>query len=396
LILMMIWAAPLAAQYRVIDTRDEGGPWLHVVSAPEVVFDHSRHRCFDDNFADLPVRAIRNADGVVRLYLSHNTATTAMVWRPGDPSPAFDNFAFDCTEAMTSPQLPGAALFANNQWLGAAYTTDGETVHALVHNEFQGHLLKNPRVCPSGDYFSCWYNSITYLRSDDGGRSFARPVPLPRHLVAAIPMRYLPDGGPVGAFSPSNIVRHDGYFHAIYRVVQPRRAEQNVCLIRTPDLADPAAWRFWHPQDGFARRLVNPYIDDVPLLIESWCPALAADEIANMHESLVYHPGTGRFILVGTSSDPTRTPNIQGFYYAFSEDLITWTRRRPLLEVNLPWTSTDPWAEMYLYPSLIDPDSPGFNFEFTDDEAYLYFTRLNWGQGSFDRDLLRVSVQIGE
>ena len=389
------FALPATAQLRVIDTRDEGGPWMHVVSEPELAFDHTTQSCFEDNYPDLPVRAARAENGFIRLFLTHYPGTTYMLWRPFDPAPAFDNFVPYCRKVLGSPRALAPEFFAFDQWLASVYSLDGITLHGLVHNEFKGHQVRIRGICPSGDYFSCWYNSITYVRSRDSGYTFGLGRRAPNHLVAMIPMQYVPDSGPIGVFSPSNIVERDGYYYAIFRVVAPFQREQHVCLMRTDNLDDPSSWRYWHPQ-GFDRAFANPYSTPLEVLVNAWCPALALSEIANMHESLVYHPVMDRYILIGTTSDPARDPNIHGFYYAFSQDLITWTRRRPLMEVPLPFTVDDPTDVSYAYPSLIDPDSPGFNFEFTDDGAYLYFTRFNEGQGSNDRDLLRVQVQISE
>jgi hypothetical protein len=49
---------------------------------------------------------------------------------------------------------------------------------------------------------------------------------------------------------------------------------------------------------------------------------------------------------------------------------------------------------MYLYPALLDPASTSRNFETTGKTAYLYYTRHNFGQGSLDRDLIRISVEF--
>jgi hypothetical protein len=98
--------------------------------------------------------------------------------------------------------------------------------------------------------------------------------------------------------------------------------------------------------------------------------------------------------MVGTSNDPRREPNVYGFYYALSDDLVMWEYRRPLLEVRLPWRVSDSQQAVYLYPSLIDPDSATRNFETTDASMYLYFTRLNNGQSGLDRDLVRIRVDV--
>ena len=84
-----------------------------------------------------------------------------------------------------------------------------------------------------------------------------------------------------------------------------------------------------------------------------------------------------------------------GFYYSTSTDLIDWSHRRLLTEIELPWTVPNSGTDLsYLYPTLIDPDSQSRNFETVDDSSYLYYTRHNRGQGNLDRDLLRVPVEI--
>jgi hypothetical protein len=63
------------------------------------------------------------------------------------------------------------------------------------------------------------------------------------------------------------------------------------------------------------------------------------------------------------------------------------------MEVRLPWRANGQQTT-YLYPTLIDHDSDSRNFETTGETAYLYYTRLNFGSGNLDRDLLRVPVAI--
>ena len=66
-----------------------------------------------------------------------------------------------------------------------------------------------------------------------------------------------------------------------------------------------------------------------------------------------------------------------------------------LVEVPLPWTVDDSGSDTsMLYPSLLDPTSPSRNFDTVGDTAYLYYTRMNAGQASLDRDLLRVAVTV--
>ena len=47
-----------------------------------------------------------------------------------------------------------------------------------------------------------------------------------------------------------------------------------------------------------------------------------------------------------------------------------------------------------LYPALLDPASDSQNFETIGKTAYVYYTRMNHGQSSLDRDLVRIPVEF--
>ncbi|MCI2398465.1 hypothetical protein [Aliiroseovarius subalbicans] len=361
------------------------GPHLRVVGEVETVFDWSKDSCGPGHFADLPVRAFRDADDVVHLIISH-TETRRM------SGPDLSRLSVPCDVIMRSTQDPDPARFAFKEWIGAVYSEDGKTVHALVHNEFQGNAV-GQAACTSRDYFKCWYNSVTYTRSTDGGATFTRPITPPDHLVASIPHRYQPDAGIFGVFSPSNIIAHDGQYYAYVKAQVPPDGAQHVCLIRTDQLDDPRAWRF-RSVLGFDGQFIDPFRDTEASTFLAQCDPISLPEIAQMYESITWNTVLKKFVLVGTSSDPRREPNLFGFYYAFSDDLVTWEHRKPLLEVRLPWRVSDPNVPVYMYPTLIDADSPSRNFETTGASMHLYFTRLNTGQSGLDRDLVRVRVDV--
>ena len=180
------------------------------------MFDYTEDACSPIDIPDAPARAFRDADGQVHLIASHYV-TRAMV------GPSLDTVRHDCRRLMVSDLDGDPARFDDREWITAPYTTDGRTVHALVHDEYQGD--KHPGRCPSEDYLKCWYNSITLARSTDGGRTFTHAAP-PRHLVASVPYRYEPDAGPFGLFQPSNIVRgpEDGFYYALIHAEALRRA----------------------------------------------------------------------------------------------------------------------------------------------------------------------------
>ncbi len=361
-------------------------PVLEIIGDEETVFDWSTDRCEAGNIPDLAFRAFRDGQGLVQAILSHGTNYRLR-------GPDLENLTLDCQPVMRSGHDPDPARYMDAEWIAAPYTEDGRTIYALVHNEYQGH--RHPGQCPQNDYFPCWDNSITLAVSTDVGESYAAAQPPPGHLVARFPYQYLPGAGPEGFRSPSNIIKgQDGYFYSLFHVSEFGTQVQWTCLMRTDDLSQPAAWRFWDGTD-FAGRFADPYGDEIEDARDHICAPLDQDNIGTMHESITYHTTLDRYVLVGISADWLSNREVWGFYYAFSEDLVHWTRRELLVEIALPWTVASAGSDRsYLYPSLLDPDSNSRNFETTDDTAFLYYTRHNFGQGSLDRDLVRVPVQF--
>lgn len=104
---------------------------LAIAGEPEAVFDWATQRCADDQLADLPARAIRADDGTISLYLSSTTNYRLT-------GPSFDALAPDCAPVLRSTFDPNPAAYAWAEWMGAPYTLDGRTVHALIHEEYHG------------------------------------------------------------------------------------------------------------------------------------------------------------------------------------------------------------------------------------------------------------------
>jgi hypothetical protein len=310
--------------------------------------------------------------------------------------PDLDHLRPDCRPVLRSGEDPRPEAFDDREWIAALHTEDGRTVHALLHDEFQGH--RHAGACPQDEYEPCWYNAVTAAVSRDGGDSYSH-ARAPAHLVAALPYRYRAGTGPAGFFSPSNIVRSpdDGRFYALL-VAEGRGAQRTgTCVMRTDDLADPDGWRAW---DGerFSVRFADPYAEDVDPA-EHLCAPIAFPEIGTMHESLTFNAHLGRWVLVGMATGPA-TEAVErpswGVWYSTSDDLVDWSPRRLLMRRERPSSFRCGDDPPILYPSLIDPASPGRSFETTGRHAFLYFTRFNVEacRLSFDRDLVRVPVEL--
>jgi len=214
---------------------------LVVMGPEEIVFDWTTDQCEDEHIPDIAPRAFRDADGMVQLNIGHyvNYRMTG---------PDLDTLVSDCTApVLTSDFEPDPAQFNDSEWIGAFYTDDGETVYAVVHNEYRGvtHQSARPGQCPSNDNLTCLDTSFTMAISTDGGDTFRDIATPPNHLVATMPYIFDDEGVPSGIRQPSNIVRGpDDYFYLFgnvsdYPATAGEFEPQWVCAMRTVDLADP-------------------------------------------------------------------------------------------------------------------------------------------------------------
>lgn len=357
----------------------------------EMVFDWTSDRCEDEHIPDISARAIRNAEGLVQLYVSHYV-TYRMVGSD------LDSVVTDCTLTMASAFDPDPSRFDEAGWIAAPYTEDGTTVHAVIHNEYRGFVFDPADRCPLGDYLSCIDVTLTMAKSTDGGATFSHIAEPPDHLFASLPDVYIAEGEPSGLWQTSNLVAPgDGYHYLLTNINAydiPTDARQWTCLLRSDDLDDPSSWRYWDGV-GFDGVFVDPYRVEADR--EEICAPISRSSIgAEIMETVVYDDATGRYVALGASNDPA-TGGTWGVYYSFSEDLIDWSPRQLLLELPVNASVGDAGEELfYAYPAIIDPDSPSLNFDTTDGEAYLYIARLNEGGNSLDRDLVRWPIRIEE
>ena len=368
-----------------------GRPSVRVASAEEVVFRWSRDACEPSDAPDLPVRAFRDWSGQVQMTISHfrNRRLTGS---------DFDRLRHPCKVSLGSHGNPDPGRFDDREWIAATYTDDGRTVIALVHNEYQGH--RRPARCPSGRYFSCWYNSVTLARSEDGGRTFKHALS-PRHLVAAPPYPYRPDAGPVGVLSPSNIVfnRRDRHHYVLIHVRRFGAQARGTCVLRsrTPSRAD--SWRAWGGA-AFDRRMTSPYAAPATPPAGRVCTPVSQQNIEAMAQSLTYNTYFDRFLLVGRAGrwDPRRRRIVWGFYFSLSKDLLRWTERQLIMETEFAETYRCGDANPYNYASVIDRHSRSRSFATSGRRADLYFTRFNYAgcRQTQNRDLLRVPIEFSK
>jgi hypothetical protein len=362
-----------------------------VAGDPAVVFSRTRDGCGRFDTPDAPARAIRTADGEVALFATHfdNRALRG---------PSLLQLRPDCAITFQGAEDPDPARFSDRSWIAALWTEDGRTVHAIVHNEHQGH--RHPGQCPTGRYRDCWFNALTAAVSSDGGRRF-RPAGTPPSLVAALPhtaeeMR----GRPAGYHNPTGIVSRDGALYMLAFASGRGAQRHGNCLLRTTDIADPSAWRAWDGS-GFGVRFVNPYGRGEARARDPArhvCAPVGAGGLQWPVTGLVRHAPSGLFIAVmlGGPHRPDRAEPAPGIYIATSADLVAWSRPALVMPAigHARWRCGD--DRPVAYPALLDPDSDDPSFSTVGDRAQLFLTRFNVPACRIDgdRDLMRIPVAI--
>ena len=367
------------------------------VGAKEVVFDYTTDRCEDLDLPDQPARFVRAEDG--SLVLIDGNAPRHYLSRGA----GFNSLRRICSRpALVSADLRTAESYENWEWLWVVYR-EGSRWHALIHNEFHDAVSSTCRVGDPSPGNPCWYNSITYAVSDDGGGTLVKPS-APQHVVAPAPNVWVPPRqgatSPSGYWfaegyrAPTNVVRAgDGYYYSLIELFPTKFSDsRGICVMRTDKLDDPTSWRAWDGS-GFNLRMTSPYVTGSPAPM---CTFLSRkiDGMGGGH--LVYSTYLGRYVLVAPTGGQIDGRPACGFFLSLSTDLIHWSEPQMLVEAKLTYCPTiTPGPDAIevlptLYPSLIDHADTTINFERVGRTAHVYYTRFN--DGGLDRDLVRVPV----
>jgi hypothetical protein len=106
-------------------------PSVAMNGQPQVTFDWATQRCGDDEHPDLPVRAFRDANGMLQMIIS-SPSNYRLV------GPNLDSLQRDCAPILLSAHDRDQSHYNTSDWLGATYTLDGKTIYAIVHDEYHG------------------------------------------------------------------------------------------------------------------------------------------------------------------------------------------------------------------------------------------------------------------
>ena len=351
---------------------------------------------------DVPARAFKDRRaGRIRMIVG-STAYYPM----SGPSPL--NQSRSCVASFNKTADPNPADFAADEYLDSPYSFGNGTVVSLVHTEFPGNRYN---ACTTTSYPHCWTVSIGLFVSHDWGQTFAHARPPPHHLVAAVPAVYDQSQLASGWGDPSNILKHptDGHWYAlIWNRNRVGAQMPGLCLMRTSSLLDPTAWRAWGgPANGFSVAFADPYTDDghddaaggeapsqrhvctVTNLpagnIEDGCAAHGLFWSAYLHK-----------FVVTLGCDQGRTAV---FRWATSDDLITWSDAKVLMNQTLARQTSRDVVRGMNYPTFIDVDYNHYNhdadqgddnFGVIGQHPYLFFVSIGDNPEDIGRHLLAV------
>ncbi len=352
--------------------------------AEETVFRWSSDRCEDLDLPDVPAHAVRLADGTLALMAADAPRNYTMFGAD------FSSLHRSCaTPALVSGDNNYPDSYDNQEWIHSIYR-EGNVIHGLIANEYHDPFAAN---CSPGNTHPgnpCWYDSITYTFSTDGGHNFTHATP-PGHVIAPPWSKWDPQGNPApyGYFFPSNILlAGDGFRYSLF-IASDRTGSGRMCVMRTQTLSDPASWRAWDGT-GFNLQMTSPYTGPAPAM----CGAVAPPPDLVPQPTLTYNTYLQKYMLIGGGLVGGPTDFLCGFFYSLSPDLINWTRLRLVRTAHVPW-SPQCFPEGTIgatFPSFIDHDDGTINFERPGRTPYLYYTRFN--DHALDRDLVRVPVTI--
>jgi len=353
-------------------------PTIAVTGPIETVYQWSRDRCDFLDWPDMPLRPFRDADGNVQANRSLTTNRRFM-------GPGLDSIKALCDVTMKSSNDPDPSKYNDLEWFQAFYTEDGQTIHAIVHNEENGN----------GSY----YQNMTYAVSTDGGLTFSQPDP-PDQLVATMPLKFEKNLGLYGMTSGSNIVKgKDGFYYMLALRQEISSGDSYICLLRTDTLSEPASWRAWGGS-AFDVNFIDPYleadIDPVKHDCADIAPNFTGDAGMGLGESLIYSTYLNRYITVDLMATRRQGGILWGLGYALSDDLIHWDTKKNLMGIRWGAQTGAGGDDGFGYVVLLDPDSPTRNFETADKTAYIYATRMNHSSGMTwpNMDLVRFPVEF--
>lgn len=390
LVIMALFYFPIAfAQNNVCEN-----PTIKINGPRQVVFNYNKDRCDSADTFDTPAMAFKDANG--RVHLFSGIAGSYM-----SIGSTLDNVKRDCSKPFSTFEKSKTEVgsFDNWKWYRSPWTEDGTTIYSLVHNEFHGWDVNAAQNCPSQNQNACLFPSVTVAKSTDGGKTFnvVRDANGNVELGMVTPYAYTADGGhlhkQLGVRAPTNIISRivDGkkYYFLLANNRGGYGQKAGTCLYRSDDVGDPSHWRAWDGAGFNVTVNATAYRDPNINPNQHLCTPVFKENPS----SWTYNTVLRQYVAVVGIND-----NEEGFGYVLSKDMIHWSKPYLLMHTTLKLFQASRRGDNVsgqTYPSIIDPQSPDLNFEYSGSNPYLYFTRFNPKIGNWhNRDLIRVPLQV--
>ncbi len=360
------------------------GLQLSLGGIPVVAFKAGRDGCDGHDVPDAPLRAFRDTAGATVAFGLHFVNRRLR-------GPSIDRLKIDCKVVLTSGHNGDPTRYNDYNWITATWTNDGKTIAALVHHEYHGN--EHAGRCAYKTMMQCWMNTITTWRSADSGASFQRNRT--GFVAAAAPFRQtMHQGRHRGFFNPSNIVASGRYKYFMASQTGWSGQKYGVCLFRSADPSRPGSWRAW---DGarFTIAYRDPYASKANVK-----PLRACKPVAPFPApvgAIVRHRPSGLWLAVFQAAADKRYFPLPGIYFATGVSLTRWSAPRLLIAGKTlyddPCTSG---GQIISYPSLLDPQAKGRNYDDAGNSAYLFYAlmKVKGCTITSQRDLVRIRVNI--
>ena len=310
------------------------------------------HKCGFIDVPDIPARFFVDNTGLTHAVCGSTT------FRRMD-GPSLLNLTRNCTAAWNETANPDPSQFDGDEFLDSTHAFDNGTVVALVHTEYPGNVYHNCSASAGAEsYPTCWTVTIGLAISHDFGVTWAHARPPPNHLVAAVPYAYNQSQLAYGWGDPSNIVQGQGaadsafFYAAVWNRNQVGLQAPGVCIMRTADLTDPAAWRAWSGS-AFDVAFADPYT------LPPGDEAAHVCAVTNLPGCPLGGIAWSRFLGAYVATMDCSLQGGEQFYFATSADLLVWSSPQPFYnQRDLPANVSSVVTSMS-YPAIVDLGSPG-------------------------------------
>jgi hypothetical protein len=365
---------------------------------------------------DASSRAWRERDGTVNLLINSLDAYRMR-------GPDLDHLVFDPTRTfMSGPyELPEDNY---NFWhfLNSPYSRDGVTFYSLTHSEWYaamltGDLIFDPNThtfpvatpvdnpYPRNVLYNSWTTTVNLMQSVNGGASWAlrtvdgnhSPAKTSYHWTgtdALANRAFLHAALYSGLQQISRLVKEvtNGvtYYYAVgnhykrdFSLINPGAGQwaaplvkNGLAMIRTSDISNPNGWEVWTGGSSWASPITSenvgtflPMLNGVPA---AWVPNPYEFPGPAWNADIIFDTEAELYILIFTNGTPSSSGPV---CYMTSQSLAApvWSDYRPIIGTDTVVVGATTGFGGPNYVSMIDPNSPGFNFEYTNGNPRLYY-----------------------